>query len=91
MNKQVRKNLEILVTQLNNALAVINSASDSVMDIYDSQNDILENIPENLQMSERASRQEVAVDALCNASTVLSDLVDELEGAIGNIQAAIDA
>jgi hypothetical protein len=72
MNKQSRKSVAI-------AIDTIRSVINDLEYIRDDEQDKMDNMPENLQMSERYEAMETAVDALENAITSLEDAVDSLE------------
>lgn len=91
MNNKVRKDLQSLVNRLKTALDIIEAVSDSVSDICDEQSNIFDNIPENLQGSDRAYRQEEAVEALNEAVDLLSGLPHDIEEAAEKLTAAIEA
>ncbi len=75
MNKQVRK-------QLTDVVSSLQLLQDELNDVLEEQNDILDNIPENLQGSEQYERQEEAIDALGNAASYLDDVMQELTNAV---------
>lgn len=60
MNNQKRKSLEV-------AVDLLNRASEIVSVVLDDELDSLENMPENLQASEKYERMEEAVDKLDEA------------------------
>jgi len=91
VNNKVRKDLQSLVNRLKTALDIIEAVSDSVSDICDEQSNIFDNIPENLQGSDRAYRQEEAVEALNEAVDLLSGLPHDIEEAAEKLTAAIEA
>lgn len=76
MNKKRLKNLETLVSKLEDLRDELQIIQQEEMDCY-------ENAPENLQYSERYEQMETNADNLENAC-------DELDSTIGNIQDIID-
>lgn len=75
MNDKRRKRLQ-------EACMYIESASDIVESVLDDERDALDNVPENLQQSERYSSIE---DAVC----ALEYAYDSLGSALGDVQTAI--
>ena len=76
MNNERRKNLE-------KAKALLDDALDIVSDMAAEEQDCLDNMPENLEGSERCSKMEEAVD-------FLNDAIENIESAVKNIDDATD-
>lgn len=76
MNRARRKRIESVKAQLEMLANEIDTIRDQEQDYFD-------NIPENLQSSERASIAESAIDALDNASETIADVISSLEDAAG--------
>lgn len=76
LNNKRRTRLRSIEEDLGRVLNLLNS-------IYDEEQDCMDNVPENLQDSERYSNMEACVEAL-------SDAVYNLEEAIDSIKEAID-
>ena len=76
LNNKRRTRLRSIEEDLGKALNLLNS-------IYDEEQDCMDNVPENLQDSERYSNMEDCVEAL-------SEAVYNLEEAIGLIEEAIN-
>lgn len=74
MNKARRKELEELYD-------IIYEAKDRLEMLHDEEEKYRDNIPENLQGSERYERAEEAVDALDSAMSSLEDALDYIETA----------
>lgn len=72
MNNQRRKRLKEAVDLIERATAVIE-------EIKDEEQEALENLPENLQESERAENMQECVDLLEEIQSDLEDKVAELE------------
>lgn len=68
--------------RLKDALKMLSSAAAIVDFICDSEQDCLDNYPENLQSTERFERMEAAVDSL-------NDALEKIDGAKEHIQSAI--
>lgn len=71
-------------------IKVISQAISKVSDIYGDEEDAYNNIPENLQCSERAYAMEEALDNLEEASLALEDALGILEMDEGDIEDAMD-
>lgn len=76
MNKVRRKNLQSIVDQLE-------ELKSSLEDIQAEEEEYRDNMPENLQSSERYELADAACDSL-------SDAVDSLDEVISSIEAAIE-
>lgn len=74
MNNMRRKNLK-------NAVDLLNRASGIVSDALSQEEDCLDNMPENLQMSDRYESMEQAVDYLEDAVSHIDDAITKIEEA----------
>lgn len=74
MNKARRAKIKSAADQLERISELVESIRDDEQDYYD-------NIPENLQESERAGNSEAAIDALDAAIESISEAVSSLEEA----------
>ena len=74
MNKERRRQLELAEHHIDVAYDLIQCAMDD-------EHDCLDNMPENLQESERYAKMEDAVDHLSDALESLNDAKDELSAA----------
>ena len=74
MNKERRKTLQELYD-------IIVEAKDNLDAVRDEEEEYKDNIPENLQGSERYERAEAAVDALESAVSSLEEALDYIEEA----------
>lgn len=77
MNKQIRTQMQAIVSNLQTEL-------DKLRDIYDSEVEKFDNIPENLLYSERCQQMEEDNDNLCECVDSLEDIVDVLDGIVNN-------
>ena len=73
MNKQRR-------SKLTEAIGHIDSALQIISDVRDDEQDALDNMPENLQSSDRYSEIENAVDTMDEAIDELENISDRLGG-----------
>ena len=75
MNKARRAKLNAIINALNDL------RSDLEL-VHDEEQDVMDNMPESLQESERYERMEEAVDNMDDALSSLEDAVDSLECAM---------
>lgn len=73
MNNTRRKQIQNIINKL---LDIKNEIDDLVID----EEDCLDNIPENMQDSERYKKSEVALENLSNASDTVEEVIEYLEG-----------
>ena len=73
-----RRRTQILI----NALPLLDRVFDIVNNVCDEEQDALDNMPENLQSGSRYEKIEEAI-------SFLEDAMDEIEGAVSNLQEAI--
>ena len=73
MNKQRRSKLSEAIVHLDSALQIIS-------DVRDDEQDALDNMPENLQSSDRYSEMENAVDTTDEAIDEIEDISESLGG-----------
>lgn len=74
MNKQRRKELDIIARELNDIKERLEALRDEEQDYYD-------NMPENLQGSERGEKAEVAIESLEEAASSIEDAISSIEEA----------
>ena len=75
LNNKRRTRLRSIEEDLGMALNLLNS-------IYDEEQDCMDNVPENLQDSERYSDMEACVEALSEAVYNLEEAMDSIKEAI---------
>lgn len=75
MNKQRRDRLREAIKQLRNASTIVD-------EVYNKEEDSLDNIPENLQTSERFEKMENAVDNLNEAIERIDEARELVEMAL---------
>lgn len=78
MNKERRKRIELVKNKIDNILSIINETKGEIEEIKDEEQDYFDNIPENLQSGERASKSENAIDLLENCFDVCDYIEDYL-------------
>ena len=74
MNKNRRKRIKEAVALLTTAFSIVEHISDD-------ERDCLDNMPENLEYSERYEKMESAVDKLDDAAQGIQDVIDLLNEA----------
>lgn len=75
MNKQRRK-------EINSLISDVIRLETSIEDLLNDEQDYLDNMPENLQSSEKAEIAENAISALEEALDNIRDCIDNLESAL---------
>ena len=68
---------------LRKAVRFLDSASNLISNALEQEEDCLDNMPENLQMSDRYEVMEAAIDHLEDASSLLDEAKDKIGEAIG--------
>lgn len=91
MNSNVRRELKALINSIQATQQQLREHSEGLESIKDEQEDILYNIPDNLQSSERYERQEQATESLDQAVDHLQDSIESINTAIESINEAINA
>lgn len=66
---------------LKNAISLLDTASNIVNTVLEQEQDCLDNMPENLQMSQRYENMELAVDCLEDAVSSIDDAKNKIEDA----------
>lgn len=75
MNKQRRKEIQRIIDGLI-------SWQDAIEEVLSEEQDYMDNMPENLQSSEKAETAQNAIYCLEEASSNLEELLDNLNGAL---------
>jgi DNA-binding MurR/RpiR family transcriptional regulator len=88
MNKQRRKGIDQIINMLENI--DLEEIKDSIQDIIDEEQQTFDDMPENLQQSERAEAMEDAINSLEEAQTdldgdIMQDIIDLLNQAKGDV------
>ena len=86
MNKQRRKDINQVINLLENI--DLEEIKDSIQMIIDDEQQSLDDLPENLQQSERADTMQEAIDSLEQAQSdlegdIMQDIIDYLNEAKG--------
>ena len=76
MNKQKRKNIDEVISRLE-AIDLV-SIQDSIQMIVDDEQTALDELPENLQESDRANTMQEAVDSLESACEAVNNIETEI-------------
>ena len=87
MNANRRKTLSQVIDQieaLKSLMETVKTDIESIKEAIDTERDdeqeAFDNLPEGLQQAERGQTMEQAVEYLDNASTVITDLFDAIDG-----------
>ena len=88
MNKQRRKGIDQIINMLENI--DLEEIKDSIQDIIDEEQQTFDDMPENLQQSERAEAMEDAINSLEEAQSdldgdIMQDIIDLLNQAKGDV------
>ena len=88
MNKQRRKGIDQIINMLENI--DLEEIKDSIQDIIDEEQETFDDMPENLQQSERAEAMEDAINSLEEAQSdldgdIMQDIIDLLNQAKGDV------
>jgi hypothetical protein len=88
MNKQRRKGIDQIINMLENI--DLEEIKDSIQDIIDEEQQTFDDMPENLQQSERAEAMEDAINSLEEAQSdldgdIMQDIIDLLNQAKGEV------
>ena len=104
MNKNRRQNIYAIIKRLNNIIELLSEnvvseyidqiadLADDIQCIYDEEYEYMDNIPENLQYSERYEKAEEACDLLEEAASMIYDIEenDTADIVVKIIKRAID-
>lgn len=90
MNKERRKELNKAVEMLNSLSSILYDATDIVETCKGEEEEYRDNMPENLQGSDRYSMADEACDCLDNALDSLSDVTDTINDIIESIENAME-
>lgn len=65
--------------KLRRAIEYIGKASDIIEQVIDEEQDSMDNVPENLQMSDRYESMEIIIDSLEDVVTCIDEAKDKVE------------
>ncbi len=88
MNNKRRKNIAEIISKLNSLSEEVENILSDIEIVKDEEEECLENIPENLQESERYNQVEEAADNLNTAFDVCQDVVGNIEEIISTLEEA---
>ena len=91
MNAPRRKKLQAIIEAIEELKSQLEDQQTDLEELKDEEMEYFENIPENLQSSERYERAETSSSALEEAYDTLYNLISSLEDVTSSIQEAIDA
>lgn len=88
MNKERRKEIDEVLSKLEQMRDVLSGILDDIGSIRDDEESYMENMPENLQLSDRYYAAEEATDNLSSASDEVDTSLNSIEEAIGYLESA---
>ena len=88
MNKYRRKEIDMLNNELQDIIDKIKAAQSTASDIQSDEQDYMDNIPENLQSSERYEAADAAISELDDVDSALDEAVDSIQSAIDALESA---
>ena len=88
MNNKRRKNIAEIISQLNSLSEKVENILSDIEIVKDEEEECLENIPENLQESERYNQVEEAADNLNTAYDMCQDVFGNIEEIISTLEEA---
>lgn len=88
MNNTRRKQIKEILKKVDDLQALAADIASMIEEVKDEEQDYMDNMPENLQGSERYSKAEEAVDALDTAQQYAEDL--DIEEIISNLETAME-
>lgn len=90
MNKTRRQAIDKIKERIEKELPsdTINSILEDIEALRDEEQESLDNMPENLQGSERYETSEAAVDSLDEAYNTLDEILDNLQSVLDNLDEA---
>ena len=90
MNKLRRKHIMKLVDQISGLQETMECLLEELTQIDEDETEYMDNIPENLQESERFAKAEAAVEALDEACEFLETARDALEDTLSSLDTAVE-
>ena len=91
MNKQRRKALEKIIIELENIQTTLDAEiREALEEIRSEEEEAKDNLPENLQNSERAESMENAINQLEDSDYTLSNIVDDITSLIDSINEIVE-
>lgn len=88
MNKARRKQIEKIIARLEDLKSSLESIHEDVEGVQSDEQEAFDNIPENLQESERYETAEAAVDALDSAEGGFEEVTDCIDSIIDYLNEA---
>ena len=90
MNKIRRKNIQQLITKIPELQGEMETLLEDIEAVKDEESEYLENIPENMQSSERYERAETAVECLESAYDTFEEAKDSLDDVVSSLEEAAE-
>lgn len=79
MNRERRKNLKVILDQMEELTSKIEEAKEALQEVIDEEEEALSNLPESIQESERGEQMQGYIDAMEEVAEALDELdMDDL-------------
>ena len=88
MNREIRKQIEEVISKLESLHGEIELMKDDVQEIADMEQGYLDNMPESLQYSSNAERSSEAIDNLGYAIEEIDNVENAIQEAISYLESA---
>lgn len=88
MNKPRRKQIQEVIDKLGSLQSEMEALIEEIESIQSDEEDYRDNMPENLQGSERYERADAACDALASARDTLEESKDNIDDVISSLEEA---
>lgn len=90
MNRERRKSIRQIVVEIEELQSNMEALLEEIEIVKDEESEYLENIPENLQYSERYEIAEMAVENLESAYDAFEEIKDNLDDVISSLEEATE-
>lgn len=90
MNRERRKSIRQIVVEIEELQSNMEALLEEIEIVKDEESEYLENIPENLQSSERYEIAEMAVENLESAYDAFEEIKDNLDDVISSLEEATE-
>ena len=88
MNAERRKELNHAIELVNDAQSNLEEAANIIESCRGEEEEYMDNMPENLQESDRYYRAEEAIESMENAEEVIQDILSTIEDAANSLDEA---
>lgn len=88
MNKQRRKDIDSIISRIDKLLDEAQDLKGDIDSLVSEEQDYIDNMPENLQQSEKAEAADSAVNSMQEASSSLEEIESSLNDAKDHLEEA---